>query len=68
MQDVALAGVDDIGAAARLAVARLDVGLELQPLEGAVAGQRGADQRITPPELQPARESRAEGDLLRLAA
>jgi hypothetical protein len=39
MQNVASARIDDIGAAARLAVARLDIVVELEPLEGAVARQ-----------------------------
>jgi hypothetical protein len=50
MQDVPVPRIDDIGAAARLAVAGLDIVLELEPLEGAVAGERGADQRIAAPE------------------
>ena len=67
MQDVAGARIDDIGAATRLSVARFDVVVELEPLEGAVARQRRADQRIAAPERQPPRESGAEYDLLRLA-
>jgi hypothetical protein len=52
MQDVSVLRVDDIGAAARLAVARLDVVLEFESLEGAVAGKRGADQRVAAPRIE----------------
>ena len=50
MQDVAGARIDNIGAAARLAVALLDVVVELEPLESAVARKRCADQRVSAPE------------------
>ena len=43
MHDVAGAGVDDVSAAARFAVPRLDVIVKLEPLKGAVARQRGAE-------------------------
>jgi hypothetical protein len=64
VQDVAVAGVDDIGAAARLAVLRLDVVLELESLESAVSRQRSGNQRVAAPEGKPAGKSRTEGDAL----
>src|SRR5262245_26133901 len=49
VQNIAVLGVDDESAAARLAIAALDVLLELEPLEGAVAGKRRADHGIAIP-------------------
>src|SRR5262245_49012630 len=68
MQDVAVANVEDISAAARLAVARLYVLLELEALERAVARQRGGDQSVPAPERRLAGKAWAERDPPDLAA
>ena len=68
MQNIAAPRVDNIGAAARLGVARLDVVVELETLEGIVARQRRRDQSEVAPEGQPAQEPGAERDPLDRAA
>src|SRR5262249_25308343 len=68
MQDVAVANVEEISAAALLAVARLYVLLELQALERAVAQKRGGRQSVPAPERRLAGKAWAERDPLGLAA
>src|SRR5215471_21395816 len=56
--------IDDHEAAPRRSLAPGQFVVERQPLEPAVAWQRQGDDRVATHESQPARQARAEGDVL----